>query len=285
MSDPALSQRTTLLLLALLLATLGSMFAVSYKRHQSVAFESVSESGAPSLPPHLLSRLGPDVGVFIVPTLGQFALWLNKPDLIQDTLKQGKVWEPEYQRLFEYFVTPEDVVVDAGAYIGSHTVKLAQLAHRGQVHAFEPQQIALRLLHENIALNKLTNVVVHETALGDHAGFISMHVRDENNLGATAVVNDPTDHIPLETLDSLHLTALDFVKIDVEDSELVLLEGAKQTIARFRPVLAIESGEWNQPKLYEFLDRLNYDHQVFSPRQILAQPKERAVRYPPQHSS
>ncbi len=72
------------------------------------------------------------------------------------------------------------------------------------------------------------------------------------------------------------------MKIDVEESEIALLTGALKLVANSRPVMAIESGEWNQPKLFKLLDSVGYVYKEFAPRQVLAQPKERAVAYPPE---
>ncbi|MBQ3853504.1 MAG: FkbM family methyltransferase, partial [Anaerovibrio sp.] len=61
--------------------------------------------------------------------------------------------------LFEQIVKPGNIVVEAGANIGSHTIHLAQLAgDNGQVWAFEPQRLVFQLLAGNMALNSLTNV-------------------------------------------------------------------------------------------------------------------------------
>jgi len=53
----------------------------------------------------------------------------------------------------------------------------------------------------------------------------------------------------LESLDekwtSFHLQRLDFIKIDVEGSELFVLQGGKQIITKFRPVILVEISEEN----------------------------------------
>ncbi|MBI3695811.1 MAG: FkbM family methyltransferase, partial [Acidobacteria bacterium] len=51
--------------------------------------------------------------------------------------------------------------------------------------------------------------------------------------------------LPVVTLDEiveeLHLDRVDFIKMDIEGSERRALEGARQTLARFRPRMAISS--------------------------------------------
>ena len=55
---------------------------------------------------------------------------------ISDTLRSGVVWEEHLHNIFEKYVTKDSVVVEGGCHIGSHTVKLAQMAKT--VHAFAP---------------------------------------------------------------------------------------------------------------------------------------------------
>ena len=46
--------------------------------------------------------------------------------------------------------------------------------------------------------------------------------------------------IRMMTIDSLNLSRLDMIKIDVERMELEVLEGAKATLERFRPIIIVE---------------------------------------------
>src|SRR3989344_5056363 len=61
-------------------------------------------------------------------------------------------------------ITAHSVVVDVGANIGTLAIPFAKIAQT--VLAFEPVPENLRLLRENIGLNKVTNVVVYGKALG-----------------------------------------------------------------------------------------------------------------------
>ena len=45
------------------------------------------------------------------------------------------------------------------------------------------------------------------------------------------------------TLDSLDLSRLDLIKIDVEGMELEVLQGAKATLERFRPIIIVERAQ------------------------------------------
>ena len=46
--------------------------------------------------------------------------------------------------------------------------------------------------------------------------------------------------LKVNTIDNLHLSKLDFIKIDVEGDELNVLIGANTTINKFKPTMYIE---------------------------------------------
>lgn len=60
------------------------------------------------------------------------------------------------------------------------------------------------------------------------------------------------------TLDSLHLPAVDLIKIDVEGHEIAVLTGACETISRCLPWLVIEAVEEKQAQVRAFVQPLGY---------------------------
>ena len=64
-----------------------------------------------------------------------------------------------------------DTVVDAGAFIGDHTIAYATRAgRRGKVLAFEPNEKAAECLRHNLELYNLDNVKVYHRALDEKKG-------------------------------------------------------------------------------------------------------------------
>ena len=139
-------------------------------------------------------------------------------------------------------------VVDVGAYIGSHTVALAKLVgHGGMVYAIEPFPRAFGLLHINVAVNGLSDVVslLHAAAGRAHKVGKLPRFPDselETNFACIAVDGCGNDEsITVIAINDLNLPACDLIKIDVEGLEPDVLAGATQTINRFRPVLFVEN--------------------------------------------
>ncbi|RQH09147.1 FkbM family methyltransferase [Paraburkholderia dinghuensis] len=158
----------------------------------------------------------------------------------------GEWSEPE-PLLFSQIVRPNDVVVEAGANIGAHSVPLSKMVGEdGRLYVFEPQRIVFQMLCANLALNELLNVRAFHAALGNKneiTEFPYYDPRNPNNFGAATFYDlgkFPSESVTVRTLDSYALDRVDFIKADVEGYEPMVLDGAKQTIERHRPVLYLE---------------------------------------------
>lgn len=186
----------------------------------------------------------PGYKVYDVPSQGKFYLD-DKKDFIKDGLKQGLVWEPKIQSLLKEHIKPGSVVVDAGAHIGIHTITMARLVgQKGTVIAFEPQEKIFRELVMNIALNGFKNVQAKNNALGDKRKWVRMFNAETGNEAGIPIcapgVTTCGNRVPMIALDSLALSNVSLLKIDVEGAEDMVLDGARKTIAQNRPVIIIE---------------------------------------------
>lgn len=149
-------------------------------------------------------------------------------------------------KLFRQLLRPGDVMVDAGANIGVHTLFCARIVGpRGLVHAFEPQRVVNQMLSANMALNDITWVHCHHRALGRAPGTAFVPPIDYgtlNNFGGIALNSDNRgEPVAVTTLDSLELASCRLIKIDVEGMEAEVLEGARELVARCRPILYVEN--------------------------------------------
>ncbi len=148
--------------------------------------------------------------------------------------------------LFRQVIRPGNIVVEAGANIGSHTLPLARMVgEAGHVVAIEPQRIVFQTLCANMALNSLTNVTTIWSAVGQQTGHIfvpAIDYRRTNNFGGLGLEGRTQgERVPVITVDSLNLRQLHMLKADVEGMERAVLEGGQQTIARCKPLLYVEN--------------------------------------------
>lgn len=150
---------------------------------------------------------------------------------------------------FKQAATPGDVVVEVGANIGAHTVMLAKaVGGQGKVIAFEPQRRVSQVLNANIALNELSNVSCHYLGLGDrngHTQMLDLDLNQVNNIGGLSMGTregmTKYSSVEVRTLDSFNFQEVKLLKIDVEGMEKMVLDGAKETITRCKPIMYIEN--------------------------------------------
>lgn len=134
------------------------------------------------------------------------------------------------------YVKPGMTCIDAGAHVGTETLWLSNKAgFHGRVHAYEANPRAFECLKYNCG--GLKNVIINNVALGATHGTTGI-VEVTDNYGMTFTKGEGT--IPMIPIDSIGLVGLDFIKIDCEGAEPDILEGAMETIKKFKPTMLIE---------------------------------------------
>lgn len=133
-----------------------------------------------------------------------------------------------------------DIVIDAGAWIGDFS---AYASKKGAtVYAFEPVSETFEYLLITKKLN--TNIFPIRKGLGDKIGqyYIS---RLKKNSVANKIVSESEncEEIRVTTIDKFvedyNIKKVDFIKADIEGFERNMLLGAKNTLMKFAPKLAI----------------------------------------------
>ncbi|OGA23483.1 MAG: hypothetical protein A3I02_13225 [Betaproteobacteria bacterium RIFCSPLOWO2_02_FULL_67_26] len=126
------------------------------------------------------------------------------------------------------------VAIDIGAHVGFWSYYLAK--YFAYVHAFEPVAGHVECFRRNVTDG---NVVLHEIALGSRRDRVQIESAPENS-GAAHVARATEGAVPLDTLDSFGLQDVDLVKIDVEGYESFVVQGARRTLIRSRPIVIVE---------------------------------------------
>ncbi|REK11389.1 MAG: FkbM family methyltransferase [Planctomycetota bacterium] len=166
--------------------------------------------------------------------------------------------------LFRQILQPGNIVVEIGANIGAHTLFFAQqVTKTGAVIAFEPQRILFQTLCANMALNSVSNTYCFQQAVGAKSGAIKIPPLDytkDNNFGGLALGSyEVGEQVPLSALDDFGFPGCHFLKIDVEGMEKDVLEGARNFISRFKPVLYVENDRAEKSnELVRLIDSLSY---------------------------
>jgi FkbM family methyltransferase len=134
------------------------------------------------------------------------------------------------------YISPGDVIIDIGAYVGDHTIYYSKkVGSRGKVLAFEPNPEAFECLKHN--MKAYENTECYNLAIGEKVGKIAIDNSCVNK--GMAHIKEGND-IDVITLDLVSVSKLNLIKIDCEGFEIEVLKGAKKTIEYFKPVLLIE---------------------------------------------
>jgi FkbM family methyltransferase len=228
--------------------------------------ESLRSGFGNSRPPHRR---------YMVELDGGLRFWLLSGDQYVSPVMATGDYEAIETAFVRRHVTPGMAVVDLGANLGWFTVHLALLVGgEGRVDAFEPRSDLMDLLTKTIGENRLTNVTTHNVALGSQNtyGQVIWSVHDINPGGTNLVSSDfvapgiTAQPVAVKTLDTCISHRVDFVKIDVEGSELLVFRGAERILTEDRPLILVEINPSNLMRTSEisatefgvFVEQLNY---------------------------
>lgn len=175
---------------------------------------------------------------------------IDSDRVVSHALSMYGEWAMDEIKLLEQLISPGMSVLDVGAYIGTHSLAFSHfVGDKGQVHSFEPRKEICEVLRHNLLLNGCKNVHVSEIGLSDEEGELQLPVINLNepeNFGGLALVGQGSLHendtypVRISTIDSLNIEKIDVIKLDVEEMERKVLDGAKKTIAATRPLIFCE---------------------------------------------
>lgn len=169
-----------------------------------------------------------------------------------------KYGEYEEVNVFRVLAQHSKIIFDVGANTGLYSIVSKVSNPSSKVIAFEPYEVNLERLKKNAALNGvLDGIEVVPEALGSNTGKLDFAVPQEEkvcdvlsaDIEFTAQFTDTYDafktvKVPQSTLDmyveSMSAPGVDLMKIDVENFELEVLEGARQVISTYKPVIMAE---------------------------------------------
>ena len=204
----------------------------------------------------------------------------TRDNLTRAIIRRGH-WEPLETKVFIGLLKPGAMVVDAGANFGHYALTAANIVGSGgQVIAFEPHPKTYRLLAANAALLSTDNLRAIQAGLSDTSEEINLYSDTENpgghsffewNLRGSDGVKET---VPVYSLDDflkkeLPGKRLDVLKIDVQGSEMHLLNGAKETITKDKPSVlcevtpdALQRAGSSHSELLKFFKDLKYQMTV-----------------------
>lgn len=164
---------------------------------------------------------------------------------------------PDYEEMtfMKRYLRPGDGFIDGGANEGMFTLLAAQLVGpSGAVHAFEAVPAFAKRLQDNVGVNSLRCVTVHEMAIGAEQGTVSFVVRGSGSRIRTEADSDSDSAVQVRVGrldDTLPERSFAMGKLDVEGTEHLALRGADRLIARGEPAV------WMLELVDKFLHRFD----------------------------
>jgi len=157
-----------------------------------------------------------------------------------------------------------NIFLDIGGHIGTTSLPYSRLF--SSVIVYEPNKTNFNHLIENIEFNKCTNIIAKNVGVFNKKtnGKIIQH---GTNSGCFYLKeSDEINTIPMIKLDDENINGpVDFIKIDTEGSELYVLEGAKNIIDQYKPLIQVETNhtskiffDYDKNKIFDFLFDIGY---------------------------
>jgi FkbM family methyltransferase len=167
-------------------------------------------------------------------------------------------------RFISKFCKNKKIVVQAGGNCGIYSQIYSEIFET--VYTFEPDPINFFCLVQNI---KNTNVIKFQSCLGSDHKLVSVDI-DQNiinkkgyNCGTFQVSGN--GNIPTLKIDDLALESCDLIHLDIEGFEGFAIQGAIETIKKFKPVICLEINGllkkygWDHQKLNTLMLSLGYE--------------------------
>ena len=139
------------------------------------------------------------------------------------------------------YVKNHGVAIDAGANYGIMSYNLNDKFSK--IYAFEVDTPVRECLKKNVVKFQLDNVVVCDCGLSDKEELVSLNYL-KNTFG-THVNKEVSGTNICKTLDSFELTEVGFIKLDCEGYEPYILQGAENTIKKYKPVILMEEKNYS----------------------------------------
>ena len=196
---------------------------------------------------------------------------LNDQEYIKNKYKMDLYEESIFKYKHGLIFIPQDIIksienkdfLDCGGYIGGSALIFEREYKPHKVYSFEPDPANYEVLLKNIKSYNLTKVIPIYKGVGEKSGITKFTFQG----ALSRVSNDGNEEIEIITIDEFvqeNNLSVGLIKIDVEGTELKVLEGAIKTIRESKPILLV--GIYHNPeeffKTKDYLKSLMLDYKI-----------------------
>lgn len=231
-------------------------------------------------------RLGPSMGRRVIRSRRGFIVSIDLGDWMGQALYATGEYEPSTSNIIERLIGPGDTVLDVGANIGYFSLLAARcVGGSGTVFAFEPSEETRKQFHENVLINKLSNIKVFDVAAGNSDGLASFYLGPVGHAGLSSL--RPLENT--ERISKVRTGRIDdlippnqrvsLVKLDIEGGEYDAIQGMRSCLDSHGPDLIIEINNrflremgCSAERLFALLADLDYRGYVIEHRGLMPIP-------------
>ena len=200
-------------------------------------------------------------------------LWIAgiRNDLVSEQIGVNSFWEKDITDFFVQNVKPSETVVEIGANIGYYTTLLSKLVGKnGHVFSYEANDEVYKMAKLSLEFNRLEeNVTLKNVAVADHDGSVEF-VSDSANGVKFSTINIGEGHIKrgfdlfatkkvrcvILDNDLPDLKNADWLRMDIEGSEILALSGAKRIIENSPKLKIVMEWDTSMMKKYGNVEQL-----------------------------
>jgi FkbM family methyltransferase len=193
-----------------------------------------------------------------------------------DTITNGLYWngvdsyESETLPHFLKIASRSRKIFDIGANTGLYAIMAATENTTEMVYAFEPIPRIFGYLKRNIEANSLNNIEPEQSALSNYDGEIEIYIPPGKIPTSSSTLKGFREasevlKVPSIKLDTYckkrDIKEVDFLKIDTEGTEHLVIEGGIQTIKRDQPIIICEVLQgFTERFIHRLLDPIGYEY-------------------------
>ena len=193
---------------------------------------------------------------------GKITLYKNEKWIGSHFRHKGGYWDEDSLLKLKKFIDPNRNILEIGGHCGTSTIIYSSFLNKdSKIFVYEPQKNMYNLLVKNIIQNNLQQQIIpYNVGVFCYEGKGKMNMIDidggggvvaerynddiDCNFGGVGLGNDG-ENINLTMIDKMNLDNIGFIHCDAQGSENFLFSKAKDTIAKYKPVILFENNRGN----------------------------------------
>jgi len=171
----------------------------------------------------------------------------------------GKNW---IDGLLESFIEKERTFVDVGVNIGQTLLRVKTLYPELEYLGFEPNSTCISYTQQLIKINQFNNCIVQNCALFNSVASLILEKTYIEDSRASLISSlrpnyfEEKENVLALDYQSFYMDKdVSFVKIDVEGAEYEVLQGMKDALVKYKPIITCEVLDCHSSETFDFTQK------------------------------